>query len=56
MALLDQSLDDIIKLDKLQSKKIPTQKPTLKARKLTALPKPKSPYVVSRQECREWVF
>ncbi|KAF9900368.1 hypothetical protein EC991_007442 [Linnemannia zychae] len=45
MALLDQSLDDIIKLDKLQSKKITTHKPTLKARKLTALPKPKSPYV-----------
>ncbi|KAF8942433.1 hypothetical protein BGZ47_006477 [Haplosporangium gracile] len=40
---MDQSLDDIIKLNKLESKKI-TQKPTLKAPKLTALTKPKSPY------------
>ncbi|KAG0372308.1 hypothetical protein BGX24_000430 [Mortierella sp. AD032] len=45
MALLDQSLDDIIKQDKLQSKKKFTQKPTLKARKLFSLSKPKSPYV-----------
>ncbi|KAF9156496.1 hypothetical protein BG015_004708 [Linnemannia schmuckeri] len=43
MELMDQSLDDIIKLNKLESKKI-TQKPTLKAPKLTALTKPKSPY------------
>ncbi|KAK3805260.1 MAG: hypothetical protein JOS17DRAFT_781414 [Linnemannia elongata] len=43
MELMDQSLDDIIKLNKLEAKKV-TQKPTLKARKRTALPKPKSPY------------
>ncbi|KAG0310158.1 hypothetical protein BGZ97_012752 [Linnemannia gamsii] len=42
MELMDQSLDDIIKQDKL-SKKI-AQKPSLKAPKLTALPKPRSPY------------
>ncbi|KAG0272658.1 hypothetical protein BGZ95_011560 [Linnemannia exigua] len=45
MALLDQSLDDIIKQDKLQSKKKSAQKSTLKARKLSSLSKPKSPYV-----------
>ncbi|KAF9548486.1 hypothetical protein EC957_006299 [Mortierella hygrophila] len=47
MVLMDQSLDDIIKLNKLEAKKV-TQKPTLKAPlkapKRTALSMPKSPY------------
>ncbi|KAG0285209.1 hypothetical protein BGZ96_010479 [Linnemannia gamsii] len=42
MELMDQSLDDIIKLDK-QSKKI-AKKPTLRAPKLSALPKSRAPY------------
>ncbi|KAF9086150.1 hypothetical protein BGX23_009109 [Mortierella sp. AD031] len=43
MELIDQSLDDIINLNKVEAKKI-IQKPTLKAPKLTTLPKVKSPY------------